>query len=260
MGLELNEPRSHYKEHYGRVVDQMPKLIEEGRTPLSVADLMERRLNSQRTDWRDNYFFLGDAIAYSSDDKGFKVIVDAEQLRELTPQSNLRNGALVLADGVYEGLKGTEFSRKDIQSISNRRLKPKEAKKHPVWQTLAREQGLLDSYVDSTFAEMKERFGYTDGMGIYVEDPKGFAGMRAWFVDWLRVDRSNAGGGVSLGYVIGRLVGVALEAQSASNEPVIVNQLEQKVQQALGSKTAFKHNGTLYVPVREESDISVKNC
>ena len=66
MGLELNELMP-YKEYAYPVntVDQMPILRGEGRTPLSVRDLMERRLNSQLPDWKNNYFFLGDAIAYS---------------------------------------------------------------------------------------------------------------------------------------------------------------------------------------------------
>ena len=197
MGLKLSQPR-HYLEYCGRVVDQIPELLEDGRTPLSVAGLMERRLNSQRTEWKEECFFLSDAIAYSSDGKSFKVVVDAENLRELTPQSKLRNGALVLADGVYEGLKGTEFSRKDLQSISNRLLESKEVKKHPVWQALAREQGLLDSYVDSTFAE-----------------------MRAWAVSGLRGYSSGACGRYDLDNGCGRLIGVAPEAHNAHGKVLI---------------------------------------
>ena len=44
MALQLNEQDVPYKEFYGRNIGQMPKLIAEGRVPLSVSGLMQRRL------------------------------------------------------------------------------------------------------------------------------------------------------------------------------------------------------------------------
>ncbi len=42
--LILNDQVVPFKEFYGKNNEQMPKLIEEGRIPLSVAGLMEKRL------------------------------------------------------------------------------------------------------------------------------------------------------------------------------------------------------------------------
>ena len=41
----LNDVQKH-KEFYGRNIEQMPKLIAEGRTPLSIAGLMKRRIEA----------------------------------------------------------------------------------------------------------------------------------------------------------------------------------------------------------------------
>src|SRR3989338_9383475 len=99
--LQLNDALN-YKEFYGRSTEQMPRLIAEGRTPLSIAGLMRRRLevlNSSddvRNSFWDNYFDTGDGIAYHPDGRG-KIVLDAKPLRELTPSSQLRNGALILS-------------------------------------------------------------------------------------------------------------------------------------------------------------------
>ncbi len=42
MALDFND-FVKYKEFYGRNIDQMPLLIAEGRTPISVACVMEQR-------------------------------------------------------------------------------------------------------------------------------------------------------------------------------------------------------------------------
>ena len=46
MALKLNATREAYREFYGRNVEQMPKLIADGRVPMSVAGLMQRRLDA----------------------------------------------------------------------------------------------------------------------------------------------------------------------------------------------------------------------
>jgi hypothetical protein len=46
MIVDLNEP-TFVKPYEGRNTEQMTVLLADGRTPASVADIMERRLNSQ---------------------------------------------------------------------------------------------------------------------------------------------------------------------------------------------------------------------
>ncbi len=259
--LQLNEPTVEYFE--GRNVDKMPKLIAKGLTPMSVSGLMQRRLQAQhgseavRNSLMNNYFDTGDGIVYHPDGR-IKLVRDAQPLREMNAQSELRNRALALPDGMYEKLEGQEFTRKDIQKYVGDTvgdtISSKEAKSNPLWQTLARDPKLLNEYVDLIFAQAKQQFDYDKNMGVYVRDaldvPKDAATMRHWCVGELG-DRSNADGWYDLDNSNGRLVGVAPEAQAAKS--VVTNAtLESKIAAALNLGQAFEHNGVLYVPVADK--------
>ncbi len=89
---DFNEPtlRKPYESFEGRNIDQMPLLIADGRVPASVADVMERRLNSKNPNWKSSYFDTGDMIVYHPDGK-FKVVRDTQLLREISPQTKLVN-------------------------------------------------------------------------------------------------------------------------------------------------------------------------
>ncbi len=181
MALDLNQIIVPYKEFYGRNTEQMPLLIADGRTPISVAGVMEQRLNSGKQDWKDNYFDTGDAIVYHPDKK-FKVVLDAEPLRNLNSESKLRNGALILPDGMYEDLQGEEFAYKDIQKLVDKELSQADILKHPIWKSVSRDQALLDEYVLKMFAEMKSKFNYNENMGIYLDSFDNAPKLRALYV------------------------------------------------------------------------------
>ena len=220
MTLNLNNPIVPYKEFFGRVTEQMPLLIAEGRVPLSVADVLERRLHSGLPDWKDNYFFTGDAIVCHPDKK-FKIVLDAEPLRTLTSKSNGQNGALVLPDGLYEDLQGEEFLYKDVKNLLGKDLSQKEILRHPLWRAVAREQGLLEEYVPKMFEEMKSSFNYDENMGVYLDlfddyfnnspklKPLGVATLEG---------RSRLDGRYSLYSEVGRSVGVVPEALRSSKD------------------------------------------
>ena len=220
MALKLNRVEN-YKEFYGRNVDQMPLLIAEGRTPMSVAGLMDKRLevmaledgkdDAFRASWVDNYFDTGDAILYHPNGN-IKVVRDAQALREMTLKSKRAQGALVLADRAYDVEEGPEFTVAQLSDMANGRLlTADEVKTHPIWNALARDEDRLEAYTDRTFAEAKKRFNYDENMGIYLGSAQNNLTMRSWFV--LRLDvRSSAYGGVNLDNEYGRLVGVAPEA------------------------------------------------
>ena len=231
--LQLNA--LNYKEFYGRSTEQMPILIAEGRTPLSIAGLMRRRLevlNSsdevKRFYW-DNYFDTGDGIAYHPDGRG-KIVLDAQPLRELTPSSQLRNGALVLPSGVYDRLEGVEFSREDLAKyITGGRLKQGNVKKNRVWQVLARDENLLNDYAKAVFSQLREIYNEDRAMGLYRGSAENVPTMRSWYLYRL-LNWSDAYGYVHLGYDYGRLVGVAPEAQRAT-QTVARATLDQIVKQ-----------------------------
>ena len=146
----FNEPllRTPFETFYGRNIDQMPLLVADGREPVSVSEILERRINSKNPAWKSNYSGTGDMIAYHPDGR-VKVVLDAKQLRELTPETTLVDGALPLTSGVYEALKGAEFKRTD--TIFDKDLTPEGVKAHPFWQYVARDNGTLVSYFYTIF-------------------------------------------------------------------------------------------------------------
>jgi hypothetical protein len=216
--LQLNE--RPYKDFYGRNVDQMPNLIAEGRTPISVAGLMERKLEVRdakyspevRAAWHDNSFDTGDGILYHPDGK-IKIVTDSQTLRGISSESKLSGGALVLPAGAYEAAEGYEFSKKDLKGISRYLLTRDQAKTNPLWKALARDQERLNAYVDFVFDETQRRFGYDKNMGLDIGSAQKEPTERLWFVGWLSI-RSNAVGRLDLNSGDGHLVGVAPEARS----------------------------------------------
>jgi hypothetical protein len=219
MAIKLNATPEAYKEFYGRNVEQMPKLVAEGRVPMNASQLMQRRLDYRngpaevKTAWMDNYFDTGDAVVYHPNGD-VKIILDSQTLREMTPESQRNGGALVLGEDVYKALQGEVFKKGKLGKTGDWMSKA-DVKAHPVWKVLARDQALLNDYTDFIFAEGKERFSYDTAMGVF---PGSCGGdkpeMRAWFVRRLD-DRSDASGRLDLVSDDGRLVGIAPEALGA---------------------------------------------
>lgn len=254
--LQLNEPTKNYDYYEGRNIDKMPELIANGRVPLSVAGLMQRRLevlnSSQKVkeSWWDYYFDTGDGIAYHPDGN-IKIVSDSQHLRELNPESKLRNGSLVLDNNIYEKLNGEEFTREQIKEHIGEGLTKKGAKSNPIWNALARESKLLNDYVDAVFYEGKERFGNEKNMQVYVTSPQNVPTMRLWYVGGLG-GISDAYGSGHLDGSDGRLVGVVPEAHRSHKNFAPEKPLENRIQTALNQGEAFDFNGTVYVPVSDK--------
>ena len=209
MGLQLNEQVVPYREFYGRNTEQMPLLIADGRLPLSVSGFMHRRLEVRgakysskvRSAWHDNYFDTGDALLNHPDGK-IKIVPDA--LRDISPESKLSNGALVMPTGLYEYLDGQEFTKEDLRKYVKDYFTRVEAKQNPLWQALARDKNLLNDYADFVFDETKTRFGYDQNMGLYIPSFQKEPTARLWYVDWREYWSSAYGG------VVGTLTTAAL--------------------------------------------------
>src|SRR3989338_1155854 len=106
-----------HREFYGEFRLQMPLLVsgkdEKGnvvdvpRDPASFAYVLERRMEAPqdvRGAWQKNYIFTGDGSTAGT--KGDHLIVfDAQALREITPKSDLYEGALVLPASAWQELK-----------------------------------------------------------------------------------------------------------------------------------------------------------
>lgn len=229
--LELNDTIEPYKNFRSddaqTYLAQMPLLIADNRVPLSVANLIERRLNAGRSApvWKDNYFDTGDGIAYDAGGKKFKIVLDSQDLRKVTPESKLKSGALILADGVYETLNGQEFAKSDLDGLLEKDLTADAVKSHPVWKALARDDALLNEYTDKMFAEMKQRFQYNDAMCLYRASGEKVPTLRVACVGGLE-GRSRFLGWYGLDVDGRRVVGVAPEALNAPGKAIVRPSLE----------------------------------
>lgn len=169
MDLNEDEFRRPYEMYYGSDRSQMPALIADKRVLISTREVMERRLNSNRACWRDNLFSTGDAFMYHPDGK-VKIILDSEHLLKLSPQSKLKNGALILQDGEYESAKGIEFTQRELFDLTGKGFSLVEARTHPVWRVLARDPSLHEEYTDRVFQEIKKRGLRTDQSMTFYAD------------------------------------------------------------------------------------------
>ena len=127
MTLNLNENKETYQEFYGRNIEQIPKLIADGRVSMSASKLMQKRLDVMNASedvkdyWTNNYFDTGDAVVYHPDGRRswdrLKIVLDSKNLREMTSQTKRNNGALILGEDVYKALEGEEFTRKQLEHL-----------------------------------------------------------------------------------------------------------------------------------------------
>ncbi|MBU1202393.1 MAG: hypothetical protein KJ583_07725 [Nanoarchaeota archaeon] len=238
MALELNEPRKVYKEFYGRNIDKMPELIEQGFSPLSMAQVMQRRLDvlgstpEVKDAWWMNYFDTGDGIAYDRSGN-IKIEYDSPTMRSLNPESKLKSGALVLADDdAFEKIQGPEFTSKDIAKYKfNESLRESDVNEHPFWMALARgDKVLLKEYAHQVFKKAKETQGYDKNMGVYLSSFREVPNMRLWLLGRLN-NNGSGNGNYNVDYNDGRLVGVAPEAHGA--EKIVTPSLEQVMKASL---------------------------
>ncbi len=286
----IQTPIGKYEEFYGRNIEQMPLLLAENRIPLSSAMYWKRRLEiandkkvspEVRSFWIEKYSDESDLIAYDSKQKGgrLKFVLTVDNKNEITEQGltalKLINsqeersyGAVVLGERYIE-LPGIEVSRDDFlsdtaltynQILENKALRILSRHPDEVPSEFAEDKNLLKEYGEFVFAETKKRFGYTENMGVYLDQPN-FSNLRALCLYGLG-DRSGVGGGDYLGSGCGRFVWLAPKAPQKTSEagPQKISReglLEEKVQIALNAKKAFEYNGIFYVPFNDKG-VSLK--
>ncbi|MBI5397954.1 hypothetical protein HZB03_00690 [Candidatus Woesearchaeota archaeon] len=216
--LEPNEPTLKFAEFYGPNILQMPLLIRADLVPASTAQIMQARLDGKLS-W-DTYYDSGDGIMYHPDGR-VKLVHDAKPLREITYESTLHDGALVLPNDAWETLDGEVLSKEDVQKYAGRRQSESDVKLNPFWRFLSHnDQALLENTIEEIFSKVKKRHDRDDALGICVGCSQNALTMRQWCI-----------GSGSLGYAYGsfdldyggRLVGVAPDvhkstAQTDKNE------------------------------------------
>ena len=210
--MELNESPPRYKEFYGPYAEQMPRLLREGRTPMTVADVMRRRVEVARsaTDvraaWLDHYLHTSDAILYDTSGR-LKIVRAAGLLTAVTPQCAIRDGALTIDAAVYDAVAAPEFAASDL--VTGMPLSAHDVRCNPVWLALAGEdRALLDEYVTMVFKNARRLFAYTEAMGVYLPPPSTTPCVGIWIVNCVE-KAAGVHATLELDNPYSRLVGVA---------------------------------------------------
>jgi hypothetical protein len=237
--LHLNDTTNLFKEFYGSPIELMPKLIGEGRIPMSVANIVKRRIEdlnagvSQKVidAWWDNYFDTGDAILYHPNGN-IKIVLSCHFMRKISPETKLESGGMVLGSTkkssikFYNSIEGVEFEklsfrRHVLEGDVNRALTADEVKTHPIWMSLVPDKALLNEYVDVSFTLLREKYDEDEMMGVYLDysvdmshtKPPELAVGRLWCIDDLCNFFSNLRGNLNLdsNYDPCRFIGVKKE-------------------------------------------------
>ena len=175
-----------YQVFEGRYNSQMPKLVQEGLTPLTVKDVMKYRLQAiQSKDkdemnfWLNQYFDTVDGLAYH---KGQLIVVpNSQELFNINQDSKFSNGSLILDDEQYKEISKKHEVIERNKIVSGKALTKEQVKLHPIWLKLAQEdKSLLNEYTDAIFAKAKEVYGYDENMGVYLPDDQEQPAMRDW--------------------------------------------------------------------------------
>ncbi len=209
----------------GRTIDTMPRLISQGYTPISLAQIMEQRVLEWESEnqklaqiWGNNYFDSGDSIIYHPDGR-IKIVHDSKSLQSVNSATQLRwNGSLVLPEGTFENTEGQEFSREDVDKFTGKYLKQKEVLENPIWQAFARgNKELLKTYIEQVCSRIK----HPSVMQINVSNEKpDFEAERLWHFDGIDFDRYVGGDYYQYGgldYKFGRLVGIPQKLEDKLN-------------------------------------------
>ena len=228
--MKLCDSGNSVEVYGGRNVDAMPRLLSDGRTPMSASQLMRYRINESDkfSDWK-NYFDTSDLIAYSSKGDGkVKFVLTVDKTGKITengrtalelinPDSKRKSGAIELAGDQYQTLDGIEVATGNLGRTGSR-LTQGEILGNKAWRILARHP----DEVPADFAEdanlLKEysswvanQTGDNKNMAVYVDSLGKSPKLRAWYVNRLEC-RSLAYGRIDLDGGDGRLLGIAPEA------------------------------------------------
>src|SRR3989344_8200505 len=125
-----------YKVFEGKYNEQMPLLVQEGLTPLTIKDVMKYRLQAiQSKDkdemnfWLNQYFDTVDGLAYH---KGQLIVVpNSQELLNINQDSKLNNGSLILNDKQYKEISKKHEVIERNKIVSGKSLTKEQAKQHP---------------------------------------------------------------------------------------------------------------------------------
>lgn len=192
--------------------EQMPELVKAGYKPLTIAEIIQERLNNNLS--FDEYYDSASGIAYLEDK--FKIIPYSQELVKITSNTPLHNGGIKLTPKEYEAIPAKESSRKDMPL--NQRLIQEQVLEHQGWLELAQDKELLEKYTEQFFKQVKDRHNEDTAMGFYIRDAQDVPNLRAFYLNGL-VSRSDADDWYALNdYYDARLVGVREGAEGTAQK------------------------------------------
>lgn len=213
-----------FREFPGQNIYQMPEIRKAGLVPANAMQVMRGIIAGKL--YGKQYDSV-DGIAYHPDGQ-VKIVLDAQELLELTTQSTLLYGSLVLLDGAWESLEGEVFTRSHVIEYGDKWLtndpaeeaSPRYAKSNPFWREFARSQELHEKYVDF----VSKKLGRTDDMMkvLFARRPD-TPTMHLWCLDGFGYSSCSAYGNYSLRNDDSRLVGIA----ETRNDPSLENKLSK---------------------------------
>ncbi len=146
-----------YERFPGTGAKALWQMKERGFMPVSVGDVLQRRLDVQAfdrdlfsLDWSYPLVSTRDGFAYHPDGR-VKVVLDAQPFLDISRQNRVRHGALVLEAGVYETLPGREFKKEELARLTEIVLAEEDALKNPILRLLARDDALLKATADALY-------------------------------------------------------------------------------------------------------------
>ncbi|MEK6857667.1 MAG: hypothetical protein AABX39_03715 [Nanoarchaeota archaeon] len=192
---------NQYKTFPGKYVEQMPSLLKKEYNPLSIYDLVVKRLevlNTAEEDfWWSTDFDTSDGIVYNLDFT-FKIFLDADFLKKVDKNTSLVNGSIVLED-----LFSSERTFFRNEHIFCRNLDQNESKEHHCWIKILRENTkLLSDYSDAVWSKSSK----DDNMGIFIAPPEKVLSGCALHLSQI-ARQSDIGGDFYLDFKRGLLVG-----------------------------------------------------
>ncbi|MGV8152009.1 MAG: hypothetical protein ACP5OG_02935 [Candidatus Nanoarchaeia archaeon] len=174
-----------YKTSIGNVFPTQA-ILEDGRIPMSVADIMVKRLQERKdpiknntkhlnlsdiNDWKEYDFCTGDAIVRNYDGR-HKIVLDAYN-KDIIPKINNKKDSLEINHRIgfkfaypdFDKIEGIELKKEDFYLFPTKKNSPlkntlsfhlknnliRKVLKNRVWNILARDKGLLEEYAENIF-------------------------------------------------------------------------------------------------------------
>ena len=198
----------------GKTINRMPDLITQGYIPISIAEIIEQRINAYQLKnqelsqlWERNYFDSGDVIMYHPDGR-IKIVFDSETLRSINPLTKLGLfESQLLSEGIFDKTQGIEFSTRDIERFANKYLSKKDVLNNPIWIALVRgDKELLKEYTNQVYSKV-DNF---NSMKIWIDKASPHEEERFWYISSLDYGSTLYGNqfGSCLNRNNGRLIGV----------------------------------------------------